>query len=244
MESAIMTLSFDGEILLAGGGDADDSWRLDEWLVQQIGQDATIGYIPVAMASEHYPDCEEWLTGVFEEHGLSDIRMWTTLEDISASDLATVSAVYIGGGNTYRLLNELRQTRADSLLREFVDSGGRLYGGSAGAIICGETIGTTPDENRVGLSETDALRFLPETDIWCHYANADDPDIHDYVAETGRTVIALPERSGVSVTATRLQVIGHDPVSVFDGETKTKRVPDEQFDLSEVDESSARHLGN
>lgn len=226
-----MKCSFDGELLLAGGGDADDSRRLDERLVGQIGQDATMGYIPVAMAPEHYPDCEEWITGVFEEHGLSEIRMWTDLEDITATDLTAVSAVYIGGGNTYRLLNELRQTGADSLLREFVVTGGRLYGGSAGAIVCGDTIDTTPDENRVGVTTTTALQFLPETDIWCHYADSNDPDIHDYVAETGRTVIALPERSGVSVTATRLQVVGHVPISVFADDSKTTRAPNEQFRL-------------
>lgn len=193
-----------------------------------------MGYIPVAMGPEHYPDCEDWITGVFEEHGVSDIRMWTSLADLDTADLDAVSAVYIGGGNTYRLLNELRRSGAATLLREFVATGGRLYGGSAGAIVCGETIDTTPDENRAGVTETTAFQFLPGTDIWCHYDDSDEPDVSDYAAETGRTVIALPERSGVSVTATRVQVVGHVPICVFDGDRKTTRAPDERFRLADA----------
>ena len=212
-----MCPSFDGELLLAGGGNANDSWPLDEWLVDQIGRDGAIGYLPVAMPPDRYPDCEEWITGVFQEHGVSDIRMWTDLAELDESDVAAVNAIYVGGGNTYRLLERLRQTNTDRRLREFISAGGILYGGSAGAIICGETIETTPDENMVGLQETTALQLLPETDIWCHYSEADDPEIHEYAVETDRTVVAIPERSGASVTATRYRVVGHVPIRVFEG---------------------------
>lgn len=225
-----MCPTFDGELLLAGGGNADDSWPLDEWLANQIGQGGAIGYLPVAMPRDRYPDCEEWITDVFQDHGVSDIRMWTDLVELDESEVATVNAIYVGGGNTYRLLDKLRQTDTDRLLREFVLKGGTLYGGSAGAIICGETIETTPDENQVRLRETTALQLLRDTDIWCHYTEADDSEIRDYVVETNRTIVAIPERSGVSVTATRFRVIGHVPIRVFEGSEKTLKSPDEQFD--------------
>lgn len=183
------------------------------------------------MPPDRYPDCEKWITDVFQQHGVSDIRMWTDLADLDESDVAAVNAIYIGGGNTYRLLNELRQTNTDRLLREFVRTGGTLYGGSAGAIICGETIETTPDENQVGLQDTTALQLLSKIDIWCHYTEADDPEIHEYARKTDRTVIAVPERSGVSVTATRYRVIGHVPIRVFNGDQKTLQSPNQQFDL-------------
>lgn len=224
-----MARSFTGELLLAGGGDENDSWLLDERLVNEIGRDATMGYVPVAMPPEYYPESVEWITKTFGMHGFSDIETWSDLEDLNASNLESVSAVYIGGGNTYRLLDELRQTETDQQLREFVASGGYLYGGSAGAIICGETIETTPDANRVGLTDTTGLMFLTDIDIWCHYAEKDDPEIFDYVTETDRTVIAIPEQSGVSVTANRCRVIGYAPVSVFANGVKRIISPDEQF---------------
>lgn len=102
-------------------------------------------------------------------------------------------------------------------------------GGSAGAIICGETIETTPDENRVGLSDLTGLKLLPDIDIWCHYTDSDDSEIEEHMAETDRTAIAIPERSGVSVTANRCRVIGYAPVSVFAIGVKRVKSPDEQF---------------
>lgn len=229
-----MTYSFGGELLLAGGGDENDSWLLDERLVNEISRDAAMGYIPVAMPPEYYSDNVEWITDVFAKHGFSDIRIWTELGELNASTIASVSAVYIGGGNTYRLLDKLRQSGADQLLREFVASGGCLYGGSAGAIICGETIETTPDENRVNLTDTTGLRLLPDIDIWCHYTDNDDPKISEYVTETDRTVIAIPERSGVSVAANRCLVVGYAPVSVFGKGEKRIKSPDDRFDLKTI----------
>lgn len=218
-----------GELLLAGGGDAGDSWPIDERLVEQVGDDATIGYIPVAMPPEKYPDCKEWITSTFERHGLTDIKMWTTLTAVDAENLAEVSAVYIGGGNTYRLLDNLRETGLDRLIRQFVSDGGILYGGSAGAIICGETIETTPDENRVGITDSAGLGLLPNIDVWCHYEV--DVGAHEFATTSGRTVLALPERSGVSITANRCKVVGYEPITVFQKEKETEYFPTEQFQL-------------
>lgn len=226
-----MPIPFDGELLLAGGGDADDSWPLDDRLVDRIGRDGAMGYVPVAMPPDRYPDCEEWITDVFREHGGPEIRTWTDLAELDEADVAAVDAIYVGGGNTYRLLERLRRTNTDRQLRRFVSAGGTLYGGSAGAIVCGETVETTPDENRVGLRETTALRLVPETDVWCHYTESDDPAIRDHAVETDRAVLAIPERSGISVTASRCRVVGHVPVRVFDGTGKTPRPPGEEFDL-------------
>lgn len=218
-----------GELLLAGGGDADDSWHIDERLVEQVGNDATMGYIPVAMPSEKYSDCEEWITSVFERHGLTDIEMWTSLTEVDAETIADVNAIYIGGGNTFRLLNKLRTSGFDHLLRGFVSEGGVLYGGSAGAIVCGETIETTPDENRVEITDTTGLGLLPNVEIWCHYER--DGAVRQYATTSGRTVLALPERSGVAVTANRYTVVGHDPIDVFQNGEVTKYSPNERFQL-------------
>jgi hypothetical protein len=44
-------------------------------------------------------------------------------------------------------------------------------------------------------------------------------------------LIAVPERSGDSMTASRCRVIGHVPIRVFEGDQKTSVSSDEQFDL-------------
>lgn len=221
----------DGAVLLAGGGNKEDSYHLDERLVEQVGSDAALGYIPVAMPTEKYSDCEQWITAVFERFGLKQIEMWTDLSEIDADAMEDVSGVYIGGGNTFRLLDALRTTGVDRLLCEFVKDGGTLYGGSAGAIICGETIETTPDENQAGVTDATGLRLLPQVDVWCHYDAEEDEQIFQYVTTADRTLVAIPERSGLSVTASRYLVVGHDPIHVFQNSNKTTYSPGELFNL-------------
>lgn len=218
-----------GELFLAGGGDADDSRPIDERLVKEAGRDATMGYIPVALPSERYPDCEKWIKSVFNQYGLTDIEMWTSLTEVDVEAITEVSAIYIGGGNTYRLLKKLRTSGVDRLLREFVSEGGLLYGGSAGAIICGETIETTPDENHFGMTDTSALEFLPNVDVWCHYGSSDA--VRQHAMTTDQAILALPERSGVSITATHFEVVGHEPVYVFRDKDMNTYSPNEQFQL-------------
>jgi dipeptidase E len=217
----------DGEVLLAGGGSAADSAPIDKWLVERTDDGAKMGYIPVAMPSKKYPDCREWITSVFEPYGLTDIEMWTDLTTVTSKTVAAVDAIYIGGGNTYRLLDRVRTAELKPLLREFVANGGVLYGGSAGAILCGSTVETTPDENRVDIVDSSGLGLVPTADIWCHY---DSPEaVLQYVTDAGQTVVAIPERSGVSVTESRVRVVGHESISVFRDESERNYAPGEQF---------------
>jgi dipeptidase E len=176
-----------------------------------------------------YPECEEWITDLFEAHGLTDVRTWTDLEAVDRERMDDVSAVFLGGGNTYRLRHLLRRSGVDESLVEFVEAGGDLYGGSAGAIVCGETIETTPDENRVGLEETVGLGLLPGVDVWCHYDGEDAAG--EYARRSGRPVIAVPERSGVVATTQEYEVVGHEPTTVFEAGTATAYDPAQTFQL-------------
>ncbi|MBM7703632.1 peptidase E [Bacillus iocasae] len=47
--------------------------------------------------------------------------MWTNLESKSLSDLSQFSSIYIGGGNTFHLLNILRKTGFDELLKAYIN---------------------------------------------------------------------------------------------------------------------------
>lgn len=86
----------------------------------------------------------------------------------------------------------------------------------------------------MALTDTTGLRLLPNIDIWCHYTENDDPAITEYVTKTDRTVIAIPERSGLSVTANRCLVVGYAPVSVFHEGEKWVNSPDTRFNLKHI----------
>jgi dipeptidase E len=97
-------------------------------------------------------------------------------------DLTRYAAVYIGGGNTFKLLKEFKESRFDKKLTDYLRSGGFVYGGSAGAIVLGKTIKPAGyfDENKVGLTDLTGLNMLGGWDVFCHYSERDGTYIRDY----------------------------------------------------------------
>lgn len=209
-----------GRLLLAGGGDAHQSEPIDQLLASWVGANGRLLYIPVAMRSMgiSFPDCWAWFTSVFEPLGCADITMWTDLAAHQPEALSEFTAVYIGGGNTYSLLAELRDSGFDVGLRDYVAQGGIVYGGSAGAIILGGDIATCAhiDSNDVGLTDTSGLDLVQGHHMWVHYeAAADDRRIADYIAQWRVPVLAIAEEAGVAVVMGengRLQPNGLQPV--------------------------------
>ncbi len=54
--------------------------------------------------------------------------------------LLQYDVVFLAGGNPFHLLDQIRKTNADSILRELLAKGKVLSGSSAGSIVLGETI--------------------------------------------------------------------------------------------------------
>ena len=206
-------------LILAGGGNADDSRPLDEVFASWIGLQGRLLYLPVALNDDQrvYKAALQWLTSVFHPLGVTQIEMWTELHRHSAAEFARFAAVYIGGGNTFKLLHVLRTAHLDSGLAEFVQQGGAVYGGSAGAIVLGRDILTSAhfDANEVGVQDTQGLDLVNGYAVWCHYQPEHDQYIQHYVEQREVPVLALPERAGVVKTDGQLVVQGFEPVIEF-----------------------------
>jgi dipeptidase E len=210
------------KLILAGGGDAPDSKLADEFFVNMIPKGKKMLYIPIAMPpSEHsFDECFDWLKSVFNPLKFIDIVMWTDLSDKGYEDLKPFGAIYIGGGNTFSLLSDLRNTEFIELLKKFIADGRILYGGSAGAIILGKDIGTAAlgkyaDENLVNLTDTSGLDLVNGYDVHCHYEEKYDKEIFGYIKKHNSKIIAIPEKLGLLVEDGKIKVIGFESVYVF-----------------------------
>ena len=84
-------------------------------------------------------------------HATRDIR-----KDIEQTD-----AIFIGGGNTFRLLKALQDLKLLEPIRHRVRSGARYIGSSAGSNVAGPTIKTTKDMPIVQTRSLNSLSLVP-----------------------------------------------------------------------------------
>lgn len=201
-------------ILFAGGGDERDSRPLDEIFAGWL-RGGRLLYLPTALV---HPSNQQagvrWVQNTFAPLGVTAIDAWLDLAGKSARDLAAYDAVYLSGGNTFYLLQQIRAHHLDTALDEFVQAGKPVYGGSAGAIILGYDITSCAhiDENIIGLTDFSGLDLALGYTIWCHYQAEDQQRIQDYVRRTGIPSLALTEKSGVYRQGDYLYAAGSEPV--------------------------------
>ena len=117
--------------------------------------------------------------------------------------------IFVGGGNTFRLLHRLRQSGMLETIRQRALGGMPYMGASAGTVIAAPTIMTTNDMPIVQSASLDALGLVP-FQINCHYLDADPASRHmgetretrllEYLEENDTTVVGLREGGMLGVT--------------------------------------------
>ena len=132
--------------------------------------------------------------------------------------------IFIGGGNTFRLLKALYQHRLIDTIRARVDDGMPYMGASAGSNVAGPTIRTTNDMPIVESPSLDALNLFPYQ-INPHYIDPDPSSTHmgetreerllQYLEENKTPVIGLREGSYLRVQDGQIWLKGLRAARIF-----------------------------
>jgi dipeptidase E len=218
--------------MFAGGGDERDSRPLDEIFRGWVSS-GTLLYLPTALVQPASQKAGyRWIKDTFAPLGLTNIEVWLDLAGKTADDLNRYDAVYIGGGNTFYLLQQIRLEGLDQALVQFALSGKPVYGGSAGAIILSHDITACVhiDPNIVGLTDYTGLDLALGYNVWCHYTEDDADRVEAYVRETGIPSIAVSEKSGVYRLGNHLYAAGSEPAIRFTPRGHKVFAPGEQMD--------------
>jgi dipeptidase E len=145
-------------------------------------------------------------------------------------------AIFIGGGNTFRLLKALEDLDLIEAIRRKVDSGAPYIGSSAGSNVAGPTIKTTKDMPIVQPRSFNALGLVP-FQISPHYLDPDPNSIHmgetqqerilQFLEENDTPVVGIREGAWLlcndgnvtlkGETGARIFRPGHAPVEVTPG---------------------------
>ena len=150
--------------------------------------------------------------------------------------IRNAQAVFIGGGNTFRLLHALYKFQLLALLRERVEGGMPYMGSSAGSNIAAPTIKTTNDMPIIEPPSFESLRLI-SFQINPHFLDPDPNSRHmgetreerliQYLEENQTPVVGLREgamlriENGITLlkgsSGARVFRKGHEPVEIVPG---------------------------
>ena len=158
------------------------------------------------------------------------------VEVIGFEDLDRADAIFVGGGNTFRLLKKLYEQNLFDTIRERVRAGLPYIGSSAGSVVASPTIRTTNDMPIIECPTLDSFGFI-RFQLNCHYLDPEPDSTHkgetreerirEFHEENTTPVLGLREgcmvvvENGatklVGLKTARIFLPGHAPVEVEPG---------------------------
>ena len=190
-------------------------------IAEFLGGARRVGFVTAASLNNEKDYCERARAALAPVGLTVELVHWNQ-EPLAA--LGRVDAVFVGGGNTYALLQRLRRSKLVEAIRTRVLAGTPYVGSSAGSNLAGPTILTTNDWNVVGLDRFDALGLVP-FNINPHYLESDsamapgsetrDDRIREYHVVNANAVVGIEEGTWLRVEDGVATVGGRGRVKVF-----------------------------
>ena len=227
-------------LFLNGGGCGKQTLLTYTEINKIIDHNKSVLYIPLAMDEEDYPydSCYEWIKEEISCIDIPNIEMVRSFEELEKKDLDNYSLIYIGGGNTYKLLNGIKTTKIYDKLKKYILNDGIVYGSSAGTVIFGKSINVIEvmDKNEINLTDTKGFNCLSNISIFVHYTNyrsklSEEENkmltekytnfITKYTSNNEK-VIAIPEEDTIFFDGEAIRVIGELPYYIFENGKKEK----------------------
>ena len=211
------------KLILNGGGDGDAIKSARELLNSLIDHSKKILYIPFAWPDPTYNGCLEFMNNELSDVEKTGIDMVKSTGELLSKNLNDYACIFIGGGNTYKLLYNLKVSGAFDKIRNYlINDNGIVYGGSAGAIIFGKDLDSckTEDENEVGLIDINGFNMINGYSLSCHYTSRDQERTElsrKYLIELSKSkpIYAIPEEDTIYVDNNKIKFIGNRPYYEF-----------------------------
>ena len=124
----------------------------------------------------------------------SNIIEYKIGNDININDF---DIIYMMGGNTFYLLNIIRNTGFDKIIKDFIDNGKIYIGSSAGSEILGNSVDIALgyDENKVNMKDFTGLKIVDALIV--PHSNRKEEFLNDLKNKTHENVITLYDGDGI-----------------------------------------------
>jgi len=203
-----------------------------------LGKDVKkIAFVPYAGVTLNWNDYEAKVQFVFSKLGY-------TIESVHHANkpsdtILNADAIAVGGGNTFKLVEELHKTGLMNVIHEKVLNGTPFFGWSAGANVACPTLRTTNDMPIIEPMSFKALNFVP-FQINPHYLDKNpegffgetrEERIKEFI-ELNREikVVGLREGTVLRVENNKMSLLGNHSARIFQyGQSFYELNPDEDF---------------
>jgi len=178
-----------------------------------LGSGQRVAFVPFALR-----DHAAYTARIRERLGRMD------LDVIPIDDLRNADAIFVGGGNTFRLLKTLYERDLLSPIRDRVRAGLPYLGSSAGTVIAAPTIKTTNDMPVVEPPSFDALslvnfqlnpHYLDPDPLSTHKGETREERIREFLDENDVPVVGLREGSILRVEDGTTTLLGTKTARIF-----------------------------
>lgn len=214
-------------LFLSGGGSEDITHHIDEYFLKNIlppKDKIKVLFIPLAKSGDMnvYKKSLKWLQDKFlkiDKESRLDFVLCTKLANIK--NLNEYDALYIGGGNTYRLVDLFNKNNFNKKLVQYLKLGGIVYGASAGAVIFGKKISTFIEDKYLsenikhGYTEELGLSVLGNYSFLTHFDNGDEDKLSKFFSKNKSDVICIPPGTAMILGKSSFNAIGPKSVVLY-----------------------------
>ncbi len=130
-------------------------------------------------------------------------------EKPSKEILDSISLIYVCGGNTFRLLNKIKESGLDKDIVEMIKKGVFYIGASAGSIIVTPNIEIAEpwDSNEQELKDLAALSLVNFT-VSPHYTEDEEGKVDEIEKRLGIEIKRITDKQAVLVVDNKVEIIG------------------------------------
>lgn len=202
-----------------------------------LGDTKELLFIPYAGVTVTYDRYAETVQKALQEFGIKVTSIHTTPDALEAVNNA--KAIAVGGGNTFRLVQQLQEKNLIDPIKKAVTNGVKYVGWSAGSNVAGPTLCTTNDMPIVEPSSFNCIGLV-DYQINPHYSEATIPNhggesrkarLMEYITLNTRDVVCLPEASWLEINNGKTTYHG-------EGKMKVYQHPDQVIDFEPYEANS------
>lgn len=212
------------KLMLIGGGETGrgtttyETKEIDEEVVKMTGKENP-NFLFVGLASSFSDSYFDTMKKIYKELGCTPVYLKKknilNNPDIVETKIKEADIIYICGGDTVKLVNDVKEYKIDVLLKEAYEKGTVLAGMSAGAILLAKD---GFSDSKIMRGESDKHEFIEGLDFidisFCPHYNSNltkTKELEEELNKNNKEVYCLENCTALKVVDGKIEVIKSNP---------------------------------